>query len=50
MYTQLVDVRFNNKFEYFNIFNDPTIYKLFVNDTQFQIAMLVIVTKLKELS
>lgn len=48
-YSSLVS-RFKNNFTLINIFNDYGIYKLFVNDNQFQIAMLVLVNKLKALS
>lgn len=36
-----------NSFNLINIFNDQGIYKLFVDDSQFQIAMLILVNKLK---
>lgn len=38
-----------NSFNIINIFNDEGIYKLFVDDSQFQIAMLVLVNKLKNI-
>ena len=41
---------YSNSFKLIDIFNDYGIYKLFVNDNQFQIAMLIIVNKLKALS
>jgi DNA polymerase III subunit gamma/tau len=40
---------FEYTFRVINILNDQGIYKLFTNDTQFQIAMLVLVNKLKTL-
>lgn len=36
-----------NSFKLINIFNDNGIYKLFVDDSQFQIAMLILINKLK---
>jgi DNA polymerase-3 subunit gamma/tau len=38
-----------NSFNIINIFNDEGIYKLFVDDTQFQIAMLVLINRLKNI-
>lgn len=40
---------FRGNFKLIEIFNDQGIYKLFVNDNQFQIAMLILVNKLKTL-
>lgn len=43
-------VKHKYTFDLIDIFNDQGIYKLFANDNQFQIAMLVLVNKLKALS
>lgn len=48
IYDPLV-ANFREVFTLVNIFNDQGIYKLFVDDTQFQIAMLILVNKLKTL-
>lgn len=51
-FTNVVDPNYaglvvKNSFKLINIFNDSGIYKLFVDDTQFQIAMLILINKLK---